>query len=240
RAGTQWSEASPDPLDADHVARDLHAALERAGLHGPYVLVGHSLGGLFVRVFADRHPAEVVGMVLVESSHPDQLARLSATARSQAGAVGAELHRGIWQQRLGWLRFRSHFEPSDWEAFPAPVQAQVEAWSGAGTWRAAWAEWAAWEATASQTRRCRDLGSLPLRVLTAGGDRNSPEDAAAWTSLQEELARLSTRGVRRVISGAHHDTLVTDPVLSRAVVQAVREVCAEAAPRSGASVQSAR
>ncbi|MCL5995131.1 MAG: alpha/beta fold hydrolase [Chloroflexi bacterium] len=71
RAGHGWSDPGPEPRDARQHAHELHALLQNANVAGPYVLVGHSLGGLFVRMYATLYPAEVAGMVLLEGSHPD-------------------------------------------------------------------------------------------------------------------------------------------------------------------------
>jgi alpha-beta hydrolase superfamily lysophospholipase len=59
RAGVAWSEPGPKPRDGHRIAEELHAALHAAGIEGPYVLVGHSFGGLFVRAFADSLPSWV-------------------------------------------------------------------------------------------------------------------------------------------------------------------------------------
>jgi pimeloyl-ACP methyl ester carboxylesterase len=72
RAGFGWSEVSPNPRDAQHCARELHTALINAGIQGPYILAGWSFGGLVVRAFADLFAEEVVGLTLVDASHPDQ------------------------------------------------------------------------------------------------------------------------------------------------------------------------
>jgi pimeloyl-ACP methyl ester carboxylesterase len=76
RAGLGWSDSGPMPRDAVQHAAELRTLLANAGVTGPYVLVGHSLGGLSVRMFADRYPDEVAGMVLVEASNPDGWKRL--------------------------------------------------------------------------------------------------------------------------------------------------------------------
>lgn len=68
RAGLGQSDAGPNPRDAKHIAMELHKALQKAGIKPPYVLVGHSLGGIFVRVFADQFPREVAGLVLIDPS----------------------------------------------------------------------------------------------------------------------------------------------------------------------------
>jgi pimeloyl-ACP methyl ester carboxylesterase len=68
RAGIGQSDLGPKPRSAKQIATELHAALQKAGVKPPYVMVGHSLGGIFVRVFADMYPREVVGMVLIDPS----------------------------------------------------------------------------------------------------------------------------------------------------------------------------
>src|SRR5262249_28852565 len=76
RAGMGWSDPGPEPRDANQVSTELHTLLTHAGIAGPYVLVGHSAGGLYVRVYAAHYPEEVVGMVLVDPGHPDMPTRI--------------------------------------------------------------------------------------------------------------------------------------------------------------------
>ena len=68
RAGLGQSELGPKPRAAKQIATELHTALEKAGVKPPYVLVGHSFGGIYVRVFAEMYPKDVVGMVLLDPS----------------------------------------------------------------------------------------------------------------------------------------------------------------------------
>jgi pimeloyl-ACP methyl ester carboxylesterase len=68
RAGHAWSELGPRPRTMKQAASDLHRLLSEAGIRGPYIMVGHSLGGFIVRVFAREFPNDVAGMVLVDSS----------------------------------------------------------------------------------------------------------------------------------------------------------------------------
>src|SRR5205085_805643 len=75
RAGMGWSDPAGDHRLAAEITEDLHRVLAAAGERGPYVLVGQSIGGIYVQVYAARYPDEVAGVVLVDSSHPDQLSR---------------------------------------------------------------------------------------------------------------------------------------------------------------------
>src|SRR5215210_7405924 len=68
RAGMGWSDMGPDPRDARQITSELHTLLGKAGIEGPYVLVGHSYGGMYMQTYAARYPDEVAGVALVDSS----------------------------------------------------------------------------------------------------------------------------------------------------------------------------
>jgi pimeloyl-ACP methyl ester carboxylesterase len=70
RSGYGWSEPGPQPRDGAQVVAELHELLKAAGEKGPYLLVGHSLGGVHVRMFALQYPKDVIGMVLVDTAYP--------------------------------------------------------------------------------------------------------------------------------------------------------------------------
>jgi pimeloyl-ACP methyl ester carboxylesterase len=78
RAGRGGSDRAPKPRPAQHAVDDLHVLLSAGGVQGPFVLVGMSLGGLLVRLYASQHPEHVAGIVLVDASHEDQGARYVA------------------------------------------------------------------------------------------------------------------------------------------------------------------
>ncbi len=82
RAGMGWSETGPEPRDAKQISSELHTLLSKAGIEGPYVLVGHSFGGLYMQTYAARYPDEVAGVALVESSSPKQFSQQPATRDS--------------------------------------------------------------------------------------------------------------------------------------------------------------
>jgi pimeloyl-ACP methyl ester carboxylesterase len=84
RAGLGQSDPGPEPRDSIQVVKELHTLLINASIEGPYVLVGHSLGGMYMRLFADQYPEEVKGLVLVDSSHIDQYERNAAVLPTES------------------------------------------------------------------------------------------------------------------------------------------------------------
>ena len=88
RPGYGGSDATASPRDACSVARELHGALASANLAAPYLLVGHSLGGLYQYAFARLYPSEVAGIVLLDPTHPKHRQRMRAEAPAAAALVG--------------------------------------------------------------------------------------------------------------------------------------------------------
>jgi pimeloyl-ACP methyl ester carboxylesterase len=142
RAGLGWSDAAPHPRASLEMVEDLHSLLEKAQIPPPYVLVGHSLGGFNVRVFAGRYPNEVAGMVLIDSSHPDQWARYAGIV-PQFGTLnligGIDLKASAVQVRdINWLGTKPlvvvsrspHSMPVPTPRLPADVTEEMEkVWS---------------------------------------------------------------------------------------------------------------
>src|ERR671910_1269326 len=134
RAGMGWSEMGPDPRDAKQITGELHTLLSKAGIEGPYVLVGHSFGGMYMQTYAARYPEEVAGVALVDSStDPDQFsqrpeAQDSNEPQKQTSAVGSQLVRfGIsLPARLGIVRLLSNLDPASPE-LPQKQRAQTDA-----------------------------------------------------------------------------------------------------------------
>ncbi len=118
RAGMGWSEMGPGPRDAKQITSELHTLLSKAGIEGPYVLVGHSFGGMYMQTYAARYPDEVAGVVLVDSStDPDQFsqrpeAQDSNEPQKQTSAVVSQLVRfGIsLPARVGIVRLLSYLD----------------------------------------------------------------------------------------------------------------------------------
>jgi len=220
RAGHGWSEPSTGAQDGLAVATDLHTLLERAAVAGPYVLVGHSTGGVYVRVFAAKFPEQVAGMVLLDSQPNDAFTRLPdypgfySVFRRAIGLMPS-------LARLGVMRL---FYLSDAGGLPPQVRAEERAThSTAGDNRGSRDEFAAIPAALQQARALESLGDKPLAIVTAGSEAQN-----GWLPLQDEMATLSTRAVHLVLPDATHASLIEDEgdaaVSSQAILNVVDAV----------------
>jgi pimeloyl-ACP methyl ester carboxylesterase len=227
RAGMGWSEMGPDPRDAKRITSELHTLLGKAGIEGPYVMVGHSFGGMYMQTYAARYPDEVAGVVLVDSStDPDQFsqrpeARESNEPQKQRSAVVSQLVRlGVsLPARLGVVRLLSKLDPASPE-LPQRQREQIDALTPSTRQVSTYAgEFLA----PTQTLRVGSPGSLgnkPLAVVTAG--TSEPR----WLKLQDELATLSSNSIHRVVKGATHTSLLYDRSDAQASSAAIDEAVA--------------
>jgi len=239
RAGLGFSDASDHPDDASHNADDLYALLQAAHIAPPYVLVGHSAAGMYVRVFADRHPQAVVGMVVVEGSHEDQSSRswaLDEPGRQQKWDEWLQkMHGCIDKAKQGALTpgsedFSTCTAVAD-PRFSPDIRAAIAAYEVTPKWQEAVASEreAVFYASAEQTRATRkDFGDIPLIMLTHSpfpkADDESQELRNSRTLLWEELhlqvAAMSSRGVNEIVPGSEHYIQLDHP---QVVVDAIRQ-----------------
>jgi pimeloyl-ACP methyl ester carboxylesterase len=236
RPGIGWSDPPPagQPHDALSTVTALHAALAKAGIPGPYVLVGHSAGGLNMLVFAATYPKETGGIVLVDSTHPDQFLRYPP---EQANALQSSENLAKmfdWGARLGVSRLLNGPALLDAGELPADQKAALQAYFASPRFgHGMQAEMGAFEdLTFPQVRAIESLGELPLVVLTAG---MTAEQVPVQVELHQEYAQLSTNSLHRIVAGAGHGNLVTNSDYLPAVTAAVREVVT--AVRDGGSLQ---
>src|SRR5215212_2882858 len=228
RAGMGWSEMGPEPRDAKQITSELHALLEGANIEDPYVLVGHSFGGMYMQTYAARYPEEVAGVALVDSSvESDQFsqrpeARDSYEPQKQSFAVVPLLVRlGVsLPARLGIVRLLSKLDPASPE-LPQQQRAQIDALTPSTRQVTTFAlEFVA----PTQTLRLGGPGSLgnkPLAVVTA------PKQAEpGWLKQQDDLVTLSSNTIHRVVKGATHTSLLYDRSDSQATSAVIDEVVA--------------
>ena len=219
RAGRAWSDGGTPSRDLWGTVEDLHTLLRNAGESGPYVMVGHSIGGVYVRGYTERYPDEVAGVVLIDSAHPEQLERYPE--------LRAELenYRRISAifpilSALGVMRagFAAGFQ-GDFGELAEQQRAEMTAqWSSADYWRSQRSELAQLPIIYEQGQELGTLGDLPLTVVTAGtGD-------ADWQTLQSELAMLSTNSRQISVDGATHASLTFNPDHAQQTAEAILAV----------------
>lgn len=242
RAGYAWSDPGARPRTFNQLALELRTLLEKAGVKGPYVLVGQSFGGSLVRGYAARYPSDVAGMVLVDAVHEDGYVTYGGQAhhlREQSrGRVEppARIARDRDLEREAQSQTPSQVEPIDAPLDRMPAAAR-QAWQWAASrpmYRLAQPlemEWSPDDAERTYQRRrtqTNTLGDRPLIVLarTRGNYRegmNIPADKLEELrrTQQADLAKLSGRGTLRFAPDSGHNIHLEDRAFT---VQAIRDV----------------
>jgi pimeloyl-ACP methyl ester carboxylesterase len=234
RAGYGWSDSGPKPRTSLQIARELHKLLRAAGEKGPYVLVGHSMGGYDIRVYTSQYPNEVTGMVLVDASHEDQDLRAPESIRKWQQEnhkhPGWKKLKYFVQLHLGWARLMADRDAPDF--WPKAFREEEESLmlSTKHQFATIDEDQVFSSLSAAQVRSAGNLGDRPLIVLTATRqDDIAPEiprkDAEAeedlWVhQLQPELARLSSDG-KQIVVDSSHEMPTQHP---EAVISAIHDV----------------
>ncbi len=208
RAGRGWSDPAPTAQDGAQTATDLHTLLQRGNEPGPYVLAGHSFGGLYALTFAARYPGDVAGLVLVDSTAPasgtepdsTQPTRAdSADSADSADTINRLSALGAAAASLGLGRIIGVETPSH-------LEGTIDEYLHAGS-------------SAQQAAALRNFTDKPLAVLTAGSGSQP-----GWAASQDALASLSTNSLHRVIDGATHASLISDQDDAMATARGILDV----------------
>lgn len=213
RAGRGWSDPASAEQDGLAVTTDLRALLDHAHVPGPFVLVGHSSGAEYVRIFAGRYPEQVVGMVLLDAQPTDAFEGLPAypafySAFRRASALLPSL------ARLGVGRL----VPPDRALPEAAREIQHFHHASPRLYRSLRDEFAELPTSLAQAGSFQSFGDRPLVVVTATRDA-----LAGWLPLQDRIASLSTNSSHRLVPYTH-DALVADRTAAEASTQAIRDV----------------
>lgn len=232
RPGYGASDEGPVPRDATHIVNDLKAGLEAAGIAGPYLLVGHSMAGYNMRLFANLHPADVVGLVLVDPSIDGNEAPLRAVSPAFGQGMDdfqATAGKCIRATADGQMAPGNQIYA---ECGSPPLDSPM---ANAALARTALSEQQSMDESSRQVLASQPASStLPLIVLTAGG-QNGPQagmpesERMALTAVTREnhaaIAARSSAGIHRVVEGAPHNIQWAQP---DAVVAAILEVIGKA------------
>jgi pimeloyl-ACP methyl ester carboxylesterase len=215
RAGYAWSEPAPRGRTIDDRAEELHSLLTNAAIPGPYVLVAHSYGGLIVRSFANKHPDEVAGLVLVDTAEEATILRRDVLDfYSKIRFVNIVVGLAA---RFGLLRLLKNWVPLDrfgfWLERPAEYAALCD-------------DLASLKREPMPLRNSKaagSLGALPVAVITHGKAFPGPFAIleSTWSEGQSRLAALSTNSLLIVAKNSNHMIQIDEPSL---VVDVVRQI----------------
>jgi pimeloyl-ACP methyl ester carboxylesterase len=226
RSGRGWSEPATHPQDAIANAADLHTLLAKADENGPYVLVGHSSGAAYIKVYAAQYADQVAGMVLLDAQPSEAMTRLPDYPTDYAGLCkGMALAPSL--ARTGAMRL---FYKTAVAGLPPEARDDVRGvWSTPRQYRSLRDELIALPKALTESQGLTSIGDNPLIVVTAVKDA-----MRGWLTLQKEMTELSTNSVQRVLPDATHASLTEDEPQAGAASEAVIDVVQAA--RSGDSV----
>jgi pimeloyl-ACP methyl ester carboxylesterase len=228
RPGLGWSEPLNVPRDGRNTARTLHKLLHAAGERGPFVMVGHSLGGAYARLYRDQFRDDVGGLVLLDSVQSGQCERLPGAAAMIRDTT----------ERLAICRRTAHLHlahlllpvPASTYELPEAVQPAVKTFLNSPVHlEAMQMEAEEWFPTMKQLDRTRSIRALPLLVLSSdvSGGPVRPEWMPYWREMQKDLGMLSDQSEVRVVPGANHETMVTNEAHAQWIAEVLMDwLCA--------------
>ena len=218
RAGMGYSDLGPSPRTSDRIVQELRALLDASGLRAPVVLVGASISGWYVRVFASQYTDRVAGLVLVDARHEDQGAQLAAIGAPENPPWIA--HVALPIAHLGIMRLIGIAPGNPVESYRESARTYVRATrfrpSALVSAASEMLNGATSEAHVRVTRRELDV---PLVVVSAG--RRQPHVAEVLNSLQNDQWKVSKRSCHLVAERSGHAIMFGEP---EAVVMAIRKV----------------
>jgi pimeloyl-ACP methyl ester carboxylesterase len=228
RAGLGFSDPAQRPGTSANAVDDLHRLLVAAGIKPPYVMVGHSLGGMNTKLYAETYPAEVLGLVLVDPSHEDlgkQLWKIDPAYQAQYAPYIASLQPCLTataEQLAAGSPLTDTCVGAAGARYSQAINATEAELGRQPARRKAWIseQENIWFASAEQLRAAyRDLGDIPLIVLTkepvapVAGETQALRDAKnrIWIDLHDAIARMSSRGTRWTIADTGHYIQLDQP-----------------------------
>ena len=230
RAGLGWSEPSRGPRTANTMVKELHTLLVNANVEDPYVLVGHSMSGVLMRVYAHNYPKEVSGMVLVDSAHEEQMIRFPESMLKANKDMAGQARMFELLSSTGLMALAPQNIPNP--GIPDDAYAQYQAiLATTGNIEMGTVEMNAIEESYTEVRdlHITSFGDTPLIVLSAGQayaipiltDAENKQAWEVWQEMQSELVALSSEGKQVIAEQSGHNIQLDQPDL---VIDAIREI----------------
>lgn len=227
RPGHGWSESAAGLRDGLTIDAELHALLQQADIPAPYVMVGHSLGAIWTRTYAAQYPADMAGIVLVDSADiaaPRPFADQSAFDEWQTPrkVINAFVW-GAYRTGVARLLAPGAFQSLGYPPEIVPEMASLQ--SPNAVFDADYAEQvpAMWE-TVKASAAAQNLGDVPMVVLWAGHGLTGAGAQELYVQLRAEIATYSTNSVTRVIEGADHGSILGNEQYAQQVTDAILDV----------------
>lgn len=246
RAGLGWSDPSPKPRRADVMAEELHILLTNANIEGPFILVGHSLGGVVVRHFAAKYTNEVAGLVMVDSAHeqqmkhcPEALVKMVNSMKGMMGVMKLMGKLGIFALKPDLVQIGDNGKLS--KELVANMQGVMASSDSHAEAMIAETE----SVYAAETQPISTLDDLPLTVVRHGQlDENAVPPSlgqqvrdtyeSAWQALQVEILSLSTQGRLLVADRSGHNVMFDQPEI---IVESVLEMVGKIRYKDSSSIR---
>ena len=241
RAGIMWSDPHDAPQNGKSIAEDLHAALKNSGEQGPFVLVGHSLGGPYIMTYTKYFGADVAGLVFVDASHPDQVQRFKVLGISEQKLMMLAYKIGAALNSTGVVRAvaATHEKMPHWTVLNDQAMKAYASTSLGPMLK----EEDAFEQTLSEAGTFRHLGRRPIFVLTAMAPipeqelsqlkitaEKAKQMTEIWKELQDDQAKWSSQSQHQLVDDASHYIQFDRPDI---VIDAVRSVISKVRENGG-------
>lgn len=223
RAGLGWSDPSPKPRRADIMAEELHTMLKNANIEGPFILAGHSLGGVVARQFAAKYPDEVAGLVMVDSAHEQQMKHFPETLVKMMSSMKSMMSIMKLMGRLGiFALMPSLVTIGDNGKLSSELVNQMRGVMASSNSHADALIAETESVNNAENQPISTLGDIPLTVISHGrldenalppsfGQAVRDEYEATWQKLQAEITSLSKHGRLIVAERSGHNIIFDQP-----------------------------
>ncbi len=236
RPGYGWSDPTDIPLDAAHTSQQLHAFLQAANEKPPYIVVGHSMGGAYARMFAGDHREELAGLVLVDATHPSMMTSgaeigLPPIDKPQGGSLGTVLvSSGMLPLAMQLGIVKTGYDDS-WAGLPPEFVPALKAFTTSPQFFETYTkETPTFADSLNQISSLDGLGNMPLTVISSDKwvdkDQETAERRAEWQKKQQrKWLSISTKSQFLIVPGADHNSLLNNKdhagIVANAIVKMV-------------------